>query len=413
MDRRRITSPGRAAKPGWRSLDARRGLTVNLDERRGIEWEPDRGGHGDALRAAGDARARSTPAPAAIRAAGSIPTTSRRAATGSMPSVPPCSTPGLYYADGQQRDEVYTWGSFLQSRMHAAGVTCADCHEPHSGKLRASGNAVCAQCHASETFDTPAHHHHATGSAGAECVACHMPATTYMVIDPAARPLAAHPAARPRRRNRRAGRLHRLPRRPRCRVGGRGRRRLVPAAQAGLPDVRGDLRCRRSRRACCGRGTRDPDSRHGAARSRARERRREDDAVSHGAKPARACGGVAGRGCAGARHRGGRLCRRRAGRADGPAVRAAVRPRASRAHGGGALDRRGEREPAPRRRAGAFRRGSRRMGGSAKIQRRPPGGTDEPRYAVYGTAVVGQGRRGVQQGARARSDLRAGVGEPR
>ena len=68
--------------------------------------------------------------------------------------------------------------------MHAAGVTCSDCHNPHTLKLRAAGNAVCAQCHASETFDTPTHHHHVSASKGSECVACHMPTTTYMVVDP-------------------------------------------------------------------------------------------------------------------------------------------------------------------------------------------------------------------------------------
>ncbi|MEF8738325.1 MAG: cytochrome c3 family protein [Candidatus Accumulibacter necessarius] len=53
-----------------------------------------------------------------------------------------------YHADGQQREEVYVWGSFLQSRMHQNGVTCMDCHEPHSQKLRAEGNALCTRCHA-------------------------------------------------------------------------------------------------------------------------------------------------------------------------------------------------------------------------------------------------------------------------
>ena len=91
--------------------------------------------------------------------------------------------PGLYYADGQQRDEVYNHASFLQSRMHAAGVTCSDCHEPHSGKLRAQGNAVCTQCHAAKTFDAPAHHHHPAASTGGQCIACHAPTTTYMGID--------------------------------------------------------------------------------------------------------------------------------------------------------------------------------------------------------------------------------------
>lgn len=96
----------------------------------------------------------------------------------SLPRAP------LYYPDGQIRDEVYVYGSFLQSKMHRAGVVCSNCHDPHSLQLRAPGNAVCAQCHAPATFDTPDHHHHTAGSAGAECVACHMPEQTYMGVDP-------------------------------------------------------------------------------------------------------------------------------------------------------------------------------------------------------------------------------------
>jgi tetratricopeptide (TPR) repeat protein len=91
--------------------------------------------------------------------------------------------PGLYEADGQMRDEVYEYGSFLQSPMHAAGVRCGDCHEPHSLALRGEGNAVCGQCHASEVYDRAEHHHHAAGSAGAACASCHMPARTYMQLD--------------------------------------------------------------------------------------------------------------------------------------------------------------------------------------------------------------------------------------
>jgi len=92
--------------------------------------------------------------------------------------------PVLYHADGQIRDEVYVYGSFVQSRMYAAGVRCSDCHEPHSLRLKAPGNAMCASCHLPSTFDTPEHHFHPTGSTGAQCVECHMPATTYMVVDP-------------------------------------------------------------------------------------------------------------------------------------------------------------------------------------------------------------------------------------
>jgi tetratricopeptide (TPR) repeat protein/ssDNA-binding Zn-finger/Zn-ribbon topoisomerase 1 len=91
---------------------------------------------------------------------------------------------GLYYSDGQIRDEVYVYASFLQSKMYHAGVTCSDCHEPHSLKLQAEGNGVCLQCHQAEKFDAPAHHKHKTDTPGARCVECHMPETTYMVVDP-------------------------------------------------------------------------------------------------------------------------------------------------------------------------------------------------------------------------------------
>ncbi len=90
---------------------------------------------------------------------------------------------GLYHADGQILDEVYEYGSFRQSRMFQMGVTCSDCHDPHSLKLRADGNAVCAQCHQPATFDTQSHHHHPVNSAGAQCANCHMPTRTYMVVD--------------------------------------------------------------------------------------------------------------------------------------------------------------------------------------------------------------------------------------
>jgi tetratricopeptide (TPR) repeat protein len=98
--------------------------------------------------------------------------------------APSLLMPGLYHDDGRQLDEVYTYGSFVQSRMAHAGVTCADCHEPHSQTLRADGNALCAHCHAPAKYDAPSHHHAAPHSAAAQCVACHMPATTYMQIDP-------------------------------------------------------------------------------------------------------------------------------------------------------------------------------------------------------------------------------------
>ena len=90
--------------------------------------------------------------------------------------------PGLYHADGQIDGEVFEYGSFLQSAMRKAGVICSNCHEPHAAKLRAEGNALCAQCHLPAKFDVTAHHKHQPGSAGAQCVNCHMPTKTYMVV---------------------------------------------------------------------------------------------------------------------------------------------------------------------------------------------------------------------------------------
>lgn len=90
---------------------------------------------------------------------------------------------GLYYPDGQIYDEVYVTGSFLQSLMYRKGVRCTDCHDPHTTRLRAQGNNLCIRCHTPAKYDVPSHHHHPVGSAGAQCVECHMPARNYMVVD--------------------------------------------------------------------------------------------------------------------------------------------------------------------------------------------------------------------------------------
>ena len=89
---------------------------------------------------------------------------------------------GLYFDDGQIKDEVFEVGSFLQSKMAARGITCSHCHDPHAAGLRKQGNALCTQCHDRQAFDTPQHHFHAEGTEGARCVSCHMPARTYMVV---------------------------------------------------------------------------------------------------------------------------------------------------------------------------------------------------------------------------------------
>ena len=102
---------------------------------------------------------------------------------------------GLYHSDGQILEEVYVYGSFMQSLMSQRGVTCTDCHNAHSLRLHAEGNAVCTQCHTSQppmerfatlkakNYDDPSHHFHPQSSPGASCANCHMPTKTYMGID--------------------------------------------------------------------------------------------------------------------------------------------------------------------------------------------------------------------------------------
>ena len=103
--------------------------------------------------------------------------------------------PDLYYPDGQQLAEVFEYGSFRQSRMYQAGVSCRDCHDSHSGQLNAEGNALCVRCHnpapdpqypalQAKNYDSPQHHFHASDKAGSQCVDCHMPSRNYMVVHP-------------------------------------------------------------------------------------------------------------------------------------------------------------------------------------------------------------------------------------
>ncbi len=160
------------------------GLTVHFGERRGAGWKIDPA-------TGSSTRSRARDADTEINVCAQCHSRRGQFSNGYHAGeiledhyIPALLTPGLYYPDGQQRDEVYNWGSFLSSRMYSKGVTCGDCHEPHGAKLRAQGNAVCAQCHLASKFDTNAHHFHEPGTPGAQCAACHMRTTTYMVVDP-------------------------------------------------------------------------------------------------------------------------------------------------------------------------------------------------------------------------------------
>jgi len=164
--------------------EASGGLTVAFDERRGAAWVIDPA-TGNASRTISRATSKELDVCAQCHARrGQFSDDYRPGEPFTDHYLPSLLVAGLYYPDGQQRDEVFNWGSFLSSRMHEKGVTCGDCHDPHGGKLHAPGNAVCAQCHSAAKYDAPAHHFHEPGTPGAACASCHMKTETYMVVDP-------------------------------------------------------------------------------------------------------------------------------------------------------------------------------------------------------------------------------------
>jgi tetratricopeptide (TPR) repeat protein len=177
--------PGSAhlAWAGRKEGDPTRGLTVQLDERRGVAWTRHAdSGRPQRTRPSTSQREIDVCAPCHARRS-QLADGYRAGAPFADHYLPALLEAQLYHPDGQQRDEVFVWGSWLQSRMHQAGVTCSDCHDPHTQRLRAPRNGVCAQCHDPATYDARSHHRHPAGSTGAQCVECHMPRTNYMVID--------------------------------------------------------------------------------------------------------------------------------------------------------------------------------------------------------------------------------------
>ncbi len=88
------------------------------------------------------------------------------------------------YADLTAHKNRMQGNDFVQSNMYHRQLRCFDCHEVHSNQnesnLIEKGNALCLSCH---TKENPAglkgtvseHTHHAEGSKGSECTACHMP----------------------------------------------------------------------------------------------------------------------------------------------------------------------------------------------------------------------------------------------
>jgi predicted CXXCH cytochrome family protein len=92
----------------------------------------------------------------------------------------------LYYPEGTAHKNRMQGNDFVQSVMYRRGVTCFDCHDVHGtdnyAQLRKPVDTLCVQCHGPRSPNGPRastleeHTHHKDGSAGSQCVACHMPA---------------------------------------------------------------------------------------------------------------------------------------------------------------------------------------------------------------------------------------------
>ena len=173
--------------PFGRQEDRSKGLLARLDEREGVIWTHDR--------ASGSVRRNlptnllRTEVETCGRCHARRSELSERWAPGHwLQETHAIAAPlarDVYWPDGQMRDaaEAYNYVPFKQSKMFAAGVTCSNCHDPHSGKQRIAGEGVCLQCHASEVYVGSKHSRHRQSDAAPNCISCHMPARTYMVID--------------------------------------------------------------------------------------------------------------------------------------------------------------------------------------------------------------------------------------
>jgi predicted CXXCH cytochrome family protein len=82
---------------------------------------------------------------------------------------------------------------FVQSAMYSRGVTCFSCHDVHGtsnpADLIRPLAELCTTCHGPKSPNGPHaptiedHTHHQRGSAGSECVACHMPKIEQTIAD--------------------------------------------------------------------------------------------------------------------------------------------------------------------------------------------------------------------------------------
>lgn len=99
--------------------------------------------------------------------------------------------PGVFYPNGLQWEEDYSETSFRLHKMGRTGVTCYDCHDPHSGKVSkpTENDELCLQCHGTNkvvngVLAPQVGHNKLCGGQAIPCIECHMPRMTYMGRDP-------------------------------------------------------------------------------------------------------------------------------------------------------------------------------------------------------------------------------------
>ncbi len=98
-----------------------------------------------------------------------------------------------HFPDGTAHKNRMQGNDFVLSLMYTRGVTCFSCHDAHGtdndAMLIKPVKEICSTCHGPNAQNGPhtltleAHTHHAAGSAGSECVACHMPKIEQTIAD--------------------------------------------------------------------------------------------------------------------------------------------------------------------------------------------------------------------------------------
>ena len=98
-----------------------------------------------------------------------------------------------HFADGTGHKNRMQGNDFVESLMYRRGVTCFSCHDVHGtsnpADLVKPARSLCLTCHSPGSPNGPRaatieqHTHHAAGSAGSECIACHMPKIEQTIAD--------------------------------------------------------------------------------------------------------------------------------------------------------------------------------------------------------------------------------------